>query len=225
MAALRIPDEHKPRLALLAELTNTQFDSLRDKLASAPPRLFAGELAESLHGQVEGLEHQAVKEIVGSLVSLYRARAVIDADLPAFLDDVNEAIETDPAFAALDKKLLGQRLGTLLGLEESLGVTSKAMDVATQHGRVYCDARILTDIRPVFSSEDHAPRDAVIVHTLKLGYHDSGAGSHKDFYIALDPIDLFTLAEVIKRAEEKERSICSMLKGANVRVLGLEEDE
>jgi hypothetical protein len=91
-------------------------------------------------------------------------------------------------------------------------MATKAYDLQTEGERTFCDARILTDLRPVFGKDiASGPAGMVIIHRLKLGYHNS-EGEHRTFYIALDAEDLVTLKKAIDRAELKARSLKSIVK-------------
>jgi hypothetical protein len=51
-----------------------------------------------------------------------------------------------------------ERLSTLLNLE-CLLLAARAMDIGTEHDRVFHDARIFTDVRPVFGPDVSAGAD------------------------------------------------------------------
>lgn len=104
-----------------------------------------------------------------------------------------------------------EKLVSLLSVKP-LNVSAKAIDLQTEDERVFCDARILTDLRPVFGSDSAAtPEGLTIVHILKLGY-DQGGERHRDFYVALNADDLQTLRKVIDRAEAKAKSLKNAIR-------------
>ncbi|MCL5097631.1 MAG: hypothetical protein M1608_08905 [Candidatus Omnitrophica bacterium] len=109
------------------------------------------------------------------------------------------------------------RLLILLSFEKSLGVTSKTFDVMTERERILCESRILTDIRPVFGKPSDRPTAAIIVHNLKIIYHQDG--EHHEFYVALDGEDIRTLKGVLERAEKKEQSLQSLMGETGVSCL------
>jgi hypothetical protein len=78
---------------------------------------------------------------------------------------------------------LKARFEKLLGIE-NIGLLSKAMRLQRDGERLFCDAKTLSDIRPVFHDDaSSAPAGGVITHTLKLGYREGG--EHKEFFIVL----------------------------------------
>jgi hypothetical protein len=88
---------------------------------------------------------------------------------------------------------------------------------------VFCSARILSDLRPVFQEPPTAASASVIIHNLQIGFHDSGTGDHKEFYVALDAGDLDILKKIIVRAEQKTASLKAILAKANVPYLEPED--
>ena len=86
----------------------------------------------------------------------------------------------------------------------------------TEHAHVFCNARILSDIRPVFAESADSASAAVVIHNLQIGFHEGGTGPHKEFYVALDTGDLRKLKELIVRAEKKDIALQTMLKSSNV---------
>lgn len=62
----------------------------------------------------------------------------------------------------------------------------------------------------------------LIVHMLKLGYHDSNESRHKEFHLALDSKDLAELKEIIIRAETKAKTLKSQLESAGVKPIETE---
>ncbi|MGA8029350.1 MAG: hypothetical protein WB992_19590 [Bryobacteraceae bacterium] len=95
-------------------------------------------------------------------------------------------------------------LKALLSIE-SLRLASKALGLKTDHERLFCGVKIITDIRPVFSNVQRKPTRVMIGHTLKLEYHENGV--HKELYIALEPDDIPKLKTVLERAEAKAISL------------------
>jgi hypothetical protein len=61
----------------------------------------------------------------------------------------------------------------------------------------------------------------IIVHTLRLGYHDYGSQQHRELYIALDMDDIATLKEIAARAQEKTKTLKGQLDVAGIRSIDL----
>jgi len=94
----------------------------------------------------------------------------------------------------------------VLSAENPLGITTKAIDVLTEHEHVFQYARIVTDVRPIFTNNaQEKPAAAVVVHMLNLFFNDMG--QKRQLCVALDSNDLSLLKQIIERAELKEKTI------------------
>jgi len=154
---------------------------------------------------------------------MYAVRVRVGIPVSEFAAGISAAVDDfeESEFSEQDKLRLTGRLAQLLEIEKSLGTTSKANDVLTEHEHTFCDARILTDMRPIFPSDlAVSPTEAVVVHTLKIAYHQDR--EHKEFYVALDFDDIQTLKTAIERAELKDQSAKSLLDKAGVQCLDVE---
>lgn len=211
---LRIPTSHERPLADLIGMAASESERLVDVFRSAPAALRLDDLAERVASST-GLEEDRALRLVRMLASMYRARE--DTPIDRFVDDVRDAA------VALDKNSLQPKDGnwdgfkralqSILSSDQSLGVTAKASDIRGQHQNVYCRARILTDVRPVFGQNvAQAPSAAVITHTLRLSTHQEGDFSTtRDFYVALDEADLEELKHLVERAIRKEATLKSQI--------------
>jgi hypothetical protein len=102
-----------------------------------------------------------------------------------------------------------ERIVRLLAVE-SLNSASRAADLASDHPQVFCAARLITDLRPVFGADPaQRPAGAVVTHTLRLHLHKGG--DHEVHYIALDSRAIAKLKEVLERAEAESRTLRSLL--------------
>ncbi len=110
----------------------------------------------------------------------------------------------------------------LLGAE-AFTLTAKAQDLQTDDERTFCRARILTDLRPVFGTNiEDGPKGMVIIHLLKLGFHQASERHHDEFYVALDADDLQTLKKVVERAQSKAKILRATV--SNLPVLGVAKE-
>ena len=217
-----IPDEALPDLVTISELDEKLFESLIDVIGSTEPTLTAGDFASRIEEKVRLPEKGHLKAVLGTAFVLYSLKEKVG--LPAV--DVAEAIVRSAAvanskeFAHEEKrKELADRLQALLGLDKSLGVTSKAFDVMTEHQRTFVSARILSDIRPVFAEQPESASAAVIIHNLQIVFQQAGRG--EQFYVAMDTDDIAKLKQVIERAEKKTAALRAMLDASKVPYLAV----
>jgi hypothetical protein len=211
---ITIPQEHKAAIASLITLSDEEADRLFNALNAAAPTILPRALAQRV-AEESNLPKDSVAEIVDVLISLITNRD--------WNELATEKIANDVAAAAAAEHLGGlepnspavlgfaQRVSRFLNLDRSLGVTSKAMNVLTQHKNPFRSARILTDIRAVFSTgDDPSPSAALIVHNLQLVTTTDGL--YSTFIVALDTQDLRALASVISRAIKKEERLKEVIK-------------
>jgi hypothetical protein len=219
---LYIPDEHLPVLGKILKLSDKSADELISALSSAPIVGTAAEMSKQIAGRVPGIPAEDLTSIVDTLYALYHVREFSEVRRSTFLRDLLESIRLNPDFDLRDRKdapQLRKRFQRLLNIE-TLNTLSKAIKLQRDGERLYCGAKIISDIRPVFGADvAEKPTSAVILHTLKIGYHERG--EHKDFFLVLDEQDLERLQEVIERAKSKGATLTELLQAAGLRRLGI----
>ena len=214
MPKMTVPEKYKPGVARIQQLSEAEIgklqDAVRKSVGGGAPFIRSSALIPQI-----AAEGTAAKELGETIAALYRVRSSQDVTLEQFADDICEAMGVNGE----DRVRLKKNITSLLGIEE-IGLASKAWDLQTEDERTFCDARILTDLRPIFGTNiQEGPKGMVLVHILKIGFHDAGTGErHKDFYISLDADDLTTLRNVIDRAGQKAESLKTSI--ANFKYLG-----
>ena len=223
MPPISVPDSYQSGVIALLQVSDYEYSNLLSALKDAKPALLVRGLVTQIAPKVDGVKSRDIRDIFESLVAMYAVRARLDISVGDFAkgvsDGINDFEETEGiVFSEEDKNRLAQRLTELLGIEKPLGITSKANDVMIEQDRYFCSARILTDVRPIFQSDlTSVPTEAVIVHNLKITYHQDR--QHKEFFVAMDSEDIQALKSAIERAELKSRTAKFMLDKANVLLL------
>ncbi len=143
-----------------------------------------------------------------------------------FAADVCDTIQAykDPSLPTkeVDWSEFKSYLTQILSLDDTLGVSAKASQLRSEQDHVYCTARILTDLRPVYGRDvDKGPLAAVVVHQAKITYHENGEETTKDFYVALDSSDIVELKKLLDRASRKEASLTAIARRGDLNVLEL----
>jgi len=223
MATLNIPDEALPDLTRIVELDQGFFDSFLASVKETAPTLTRGQFVNKIVATLPAASKSDLAAILRATVALYQFKEKSDLSSEELADAVVESplISTSEKFSDEAKRILRTRLSGLFDLDKSLGVTSKAVDVMTEHERTFCNARILSDIRPVFVQDLEDAAGAVIVHNLQIGFHQYG--KHQEFYFALDSDDLQSLKKIIDRAEKKELALERMLRKSETPYLKVSE--
>ncbi len=218
-APVIIPERALPDLKRIAELDDDLFNSLMSAIGEATPTLtreqFSDQISQKVKLPDEGDHLEAVLRTAFVLYGFRERTGISTQDLTQAVTD--SATVTKAEFPADKREKLRSRLALLLSFDKSLGVTLKALDVMTEHERIFCRARILSDIRPVFAEELESAPGAMIIHNLQIGFHK--AGKHQEYYFALDTDDIQKLKKIIERAEKKTIALQAILKKSNVRYL------
>lgn len=219
MPTMQIPDRHQPGLAKLYELGDASVRAIRNIFDRVPDTVNPVDIAATDAALTSAATISDLKGILDALVPLYVLKSTKESVLlDQFAEDIANAMASLKSALALTDKhrpTFKANLLTLLGSEHFLTI-SKAYDLATDDERTFCDARIITDLRPVFGTPiEDGPKGTVIVHLLKIGYHE-GNKRHQAFHVALDSPDLKELKRVIERAESKAAAIKSKLKDTHV---------
>jgi hypothetical protein len=210
--ALQIPNDNLRAIGKIVALPETAIDELLGALASTTITAESSTMAENIATSVPSIPHDDLLEIIETLYSLYHVREFSEVRPARFVRDLVDAILQAPDLG-LNKtehaSFVGKRFQRLLNVK-TLNVLSKAVRLQREAGCVFCGAKILSDIRPVFGDDlSSGPISAVITHTLKLACHESG--QHREFIFVLDQQDLVKLADVVERAQEKERELDRIL--------------
>lgn len=218
MTRIKIPDRYLSGLETIISLTDEKVGELLSALQDAPPKILPPILSQSIAPKVQSIPINDLTSIIDTLLSLYYTKLHHDSSPEEMAEDI---------FMAADESYIGElesftsgreqlktRLTKLLSVP-SLDILSKALVVLRSNEKVFHDARIITDIRPVFGLDpEQLPAAAVILHMLNITYHHEG--DIKELYIACDTDDLESLREVINRADLKAESLKSLLATANI---------
>jgi hypothetical protein len=217
-SSLIIPEEYEAGYAKLIALDESVIEQFTEVLRAAPMVLRPIDLASTIAEHLAGsIEDDDVYEIIQMLVSLYPVEDDFESNEQLAEEICEAVVESDSEKLSLpegDRERFKQRLIKLLDID-SVRVASKANVLLHEYERVVCNARVMTDIRPVFGvSPDAPPKAALIVHTLKINYHD--AEGLKEFYVAMDSDEMDQLMYVLDRADAKSKSLRAVLDAAKL---------
>lgn len=225
MAEITIPELYESGLAIIVGLSDDSVSELVFALETIPSKLFPYTLAHEIAHSVQSIPVDDLSEVIETLQSLYLTRVHHEVSAEEMADDIAEAatengLSEQLRVSGLDRDKLKDRLTRLLSIE-ALEILAKALGILRNNQTVFHEARIITEIRPVFgTSVEEPPPAAVILHMLNITCH--GTEGHKEFFIALDTDDLEVLRDVIDRAETKAESLKTMLNKAGTTYLETE---
>jgi hypothetical protein len=222
MAEITIPKPYESGLATIVALSDDSIGELISALQNIPTKLFPYSLAHEIAHRVQSIPISDLSEIVETLQSLYLSNLHHDFPPTQMAKDISEALQaaSPDKLSDQDRKQIKERFTKLLSIE-SLEIAAKALGILRNNQNVFHDARIITEIRPIFGSKvDEPPPAAVILHMLNIGCH--GTDGHKEFFIAFDTDDIAVLRDVIDRADAKAESLKVTLSKAGIAYLETE---
>ena len=220
MADLEIPDKYKGGVLKLLKLSEDSFREIISALEGVGPKLFPEELSNQVSAKLKRVSAEDLSEVISTILSLsgFRLHDITTAEDLA--EQVAQAaIEADlPIKSDKERTTFKNRLIKFFELN-SLFVSAKALGILQTNENLFCTARILTDIRPVFGTDPKVPPTAaVMVHMLDLSYHKKN-GDLEHLFIAMDSLDIEILRDVLNRADSKAESLKPLIKKAGVEFL------
>jgi hypothetical protein len=218
MRTLSIPPRDRPGFSVLLELPEQAVEDLGQALETAPATFSTPVLMELVAPRVQSISARNLEPVFDTLLSLYALRAHLETSVETFAEDVCRAIEQGGAnglqLRPETREQFRRHLVRLLSIP-ALSVGAKSIDVWLEQERVFHDARIITDIRPVFGTDVHAsPNAALLVHTLRITYHQDN--DLKQFFVAMSQADVTALRAVLDRATEKADSLVAVLEQTDI---------
>ena len=148
--------------------------------------------------------HRDLLVLLATIVELKtEEKASDDEVLAALFESANERIPKLKAGWDGARGFLKDGLSKI----KLLPTVTKAAELLNERERVYCDGKILTDVRPVFKVKVEEGVDAAfILHTLRIAYHDE-KGEFSEFFLSIDSASLDELQALITRAKAKEQQL------------------
>lgn len=212
--ALRVPEQHIENVRKLLDIPDDKVQEFLDALAQAGPLFNVYDLATEVSKRTGLSEHltQGVMQVINGLYIASERQAIpINTLVDSAMLAIRTALALPPDSAEAKLALLSNFLKTALSLDNTVGTASKAGRVLTAHERIFVDARVLTDIRPIFHADlSDKPTAAVLIHMLCITERDNFQNKNA-VYVALDANDLRSLRGMIDRAIKKEDTIKTLM--------------
>ncbi|WP_254563307.1 hypothetical protein [Oscillatoria sp. HE19RPO] len=227
MKIKRIPEKYHLGLKLFIELEDEVIEEILESFeTNISPLLQIEEITHAVANQVTQLDVNQSEKIIAFLLSLSGLFNDSDFYPQEFVDSLLEFLRTSPEFCEkfddFHLQRFSQRLLRVMEQGGVLAVLSKAANVIFEQERIFLKARVISDIRPIFDRDiEKGPDSATIIHTLKLEYRQ--ANQSKEFFLALDSIDIKQIQEQLNRAEKKAELLRQLIQRANVTYMEIEE--
>ncbi|MFA5040072.1 MAG: hypothetical protein WC464_00360 [Bdellovibrionales bacterium] len=209
MAKVTIPDAAKNTLNwtvdYLEAATDDEFRNVVTSFSNAPASIDIKPLSSYIQKEIGANTTIASQEVIQNLISMNVGRLSKNVPADEFVKEVIIVLKENGKTVS---EKAGERLTELLDLN-SLFYSSRASDLQQECGNLFLDSRILSDVRMVFNKDCSAAAGAVIMHSLKIEYFQGM--NRKEFFLTLDADDISKLKDVLKRAEDKEKILNTMI--------------
>lgn len=228
MLKLSIPKDDRKPLIDLFSLDPEKRDAFLEIIKDPANVPHMGDFVRHLQ-DIAKVNQREAEQMILALFRIYAlidiTHETIDSLVSVFIDAFKE-FDDKKVKQASDKniKSFQEFLKKMLSLHDSLGVRAKAYRLLPDQQHLFIRSEIYSDIRPVFRPDnpDLKPSAAVIIHSLKITYRESG--KTQEIYLGLDSEDLQKLHDTVERAIKKHETLKTMITGCGIQCLSLEED-
>jgi hypothetical protein len=198
---LKIPSDDFESLIELLNLSDSEFDSIVKDIE----KISVDSDFKSIETKLQDITSN-YKVILG----LYFTFCKFDMHENKFAMQLSNYYKQMTDDDSVDSKLVN-RIQDLFKKDNPIRIAIKSKTLFTEVANIYNDSRILSDIRPVFSSkEENSLIGKVILNNLKINYRTDN--DYKEFFVTLNVEDLLELRDVIDRAIQKTE----ILKSSNL---------
>jgi hypothetical protein len=209
-----LTDEMIKNFILLNKLDKKQRELLISELRTAKPAISPKIIAKQIDNKV-GLDLADLEKLISYLFRLYSCRRQNKHKTEECADAIINKMQTTMAIKPKINNNFRGFLQALLQIDQSIGISEKALDLAMAHDKLTIGLKIYTDIRPSFSTPIENSRiAALILHKFEITYLENGKKNKS--YFTVDSDDLSELKSIIERAESKEKRIRNMDELKNI---------
>lgn len=208
----KMPKDVKTGLETLASLSEGQMDFLLGIIATQPASLNEKKYIRSIAEKFKAESGETFPEGIADAIrtALTINGAIQDEEISP--SEIAEGIAKDDELEVNPelRTVLQERLTALIGAE-SVEVSKKARSLWTGNERNYSNAKIVTEVRPVFYQREESPdakkswSSSVVVHTLQIGFDCNG--KEEKFFTVMDIRDIKQLKAVLDTAIEADDNI------------------
>lgn len=204
---LRIPDQQIEVFAELLSTPSSDLEVMAEAIEGTElPSLSEAEFATRVAKKI-GADESKVLRAVRVLTMLHVVARAFDIAREDVIPSVISAVRKEEKLDTDDDqvKALEAFFDRVLFLDKPTRLLAKGSYLLAGHACTYGNARVITDLRPIFGAELGAPLAAIIQHSLEIHVHKGAKG--EDLYVVLDGQQVEKLIEVLKRAKVKEAQL------------------
>lgn len=225
---LRLLRHQLTDLAIIRDLKVEAIQRLIEAIRGMQPLPLRPETLRHVIAQSLTDNPEAVESLIRQILSLYPLMAQMRLDIKRVFEGLSYGFRT--ATPPWTKEQIEQWQAREPALQElfsldAVRLVTKALNLSYEYANLFKNARIITDIRPVFNVDATDIQGAVVTFTLRLRYDDP-SGDHS-LSVALDEADVDALKEqcdrAIRKAETAKKRF-SELKDFRISISGQEDE-
>lgn len=220
---LTVQRRHIEDLNVIASVEEDRLKSVLALLQQPePPVVKASDLQSLLREELTDKEADVLVRQLISLSALGRARSISASDVVTMLIDSISRIDADKQEAVSNLERISETLVSMLD-SYRVQLVMKAIDLSFDFDNLLASARLVTDLRPVFDTDDERIVGGIITHSLRLRYGtDLGPQS---LTLALDEDDVKELRRQCDRALAKAEKLRSVATAAEIHTVFVAGEE
>lgn len=214
MARFRVLPDVLGKFQALASLDSTTVRELclfldtRLKVKLSPEEDLANALAD--YPPLGFLEDVKKAELVSSIIGAHVMRYSSGRETEELIADLTDAAQENPEFESFSRENFQANLEYILNIWP-LQTSIKAWVLVDEYEHIFLDAKIFSEIRPIFNNELESPlRASLVMHTVKITHRKDGR--REPIYITADAEDLRILKENIERALKKDAALKAIIQ-------------
>lgn len=216
---LKVPDRHVPGFEAIRDMPEDDFSALLRVLDAIEPTANRREIDELVPAEIHLYDSDAstlLDAIIGLAIHCHLSQSLVT--------EIAERVACSPQLMSSDIDNLSERIERLLRCD-TIRIYSKASAIGTRHERIFANAQILTDLRPVFRDTENMrpePEGLLLSHTLNVHFIASD-GTHDNFFVVLDDEDIESIRKLIDRAIDKAEAMRQLIAESGLLSLHTED--
>lgn len=204
---IKLSGDQASSLQLLSSIGSEGISAIGQILRGAKTApITAKDMVKLVQGSLDDTARALAKPIVWQILSLYDFGHNEELQPREIVEVLTSAIEDlDPPWNNKEQKKWQEAcapLENLLTISE-LGTICKSNELSKESSILLRDARIITDIRPVFNNDADKIKATLITHTLRIDYETQS--DYQSLDIAVGYNDIESLLQTCQRALQKAR--------------------
>jgi hypothetical protein len=211
-----VPEQYLNGLEKLATLEDKLIKGLLQSIEALPPDFDLQKIASFAESKY-GIDIDDASAILNSIAALYFHIKSEDISSSIVIDAICENLKKDLPTKTASKYIskLKARLSSFLGESKFLEIIYQAADLLPENENILADARLLTDIRPIFKDEiSDGISASLISHVLRLQY-DNINGT-QEIFISLSSSRIEQLIEELQESLAKELALRKTFEKINI---------